>query len=182
MKDQITDIRIDLCTEKELPQLRHLAMLTFKATYSAQNTEEVMTEYLQRAFNEKQLRQELKHPESEFYVLKSGTDWLGYIKLNEGSAQTEAREDNALEIERIYVHPQYQRRGLGKRLLQEALSVARRKGKACAWLGVWEHNPKAIQFYEAQGFVKSGTHVFRIGGEDQTDWVMEKAIGTRSTK
>lgn len=176
MKDPTTDIRIEKCTEAELSPLRDLAMLTFRATYAAQNTEEVMAEYLQQAFNELQLRAELNHPESEFYVLKRGTDWLGYIKLNEGSAQTEAREDNALEIERIYVHPQYQGRGLGKRLLWEALSIARQKRKERIWLGVWEHNPKAIQFYIAQGFVRSGTHVFRIGGEDQTDWVMEKEV------
>ncbi|MCB0633853.1 MAG: GNAT family N-acetyltransferase, partial [Lewinella sp.] len=63
--------------------------------------------------------------------------------------------------------------GLGKMMIVKALAVAREKNKERIWLGVWEHNPRAIRFYQGQGFEKTGTHVFRIGGEDQIDWVME---------
>jgi ribosomal protein S18 acetylase RimI-like enzyme len=176
MKKETPTVTIDKCSVQELSQLRDLAIRTFKVTYAAQNTAEVMADYLQRAFNEQQLRQELTHPESEFYILKSDADWIGYIKLNEGSAQTEDRTDNALEIERIYVDATFHGRGLGKMLIRKALEVARDKSKECVWLGVWEHNPKAIQFYERQGFKKNGTHTFYIGGEAQVDWVMEKEV------
>lgn len=170
-------LTIDICRPADLPQLRQLAIKTFIDTYAAHNTPEVMADYLQEAFNEQQLLSELNSPERFYYCLKLGGQWVGYIKLNEGSAQTETRTDNVLELERIYVDPQYKGRGFGKSLLEQAIAVARERRKDRLWLGVWEHNPKAIGFYESQGFVKTGTHIFMIGGEAQTDWVMEIVVG-----
>ena len=33
-------------------------------------------------------------------------------------------------------------------------------------LGVWEHNPGAIQFYNSNGFVKIEAHQFMLGDEE----------------
>lgn len=166
-------MKIISCPLEELPRLQDLAIRTFEDTYAAHNTPEVMADYVKQSFNESQLARELGHPGSEFYVLTEGDEWIGYIKLNEGEAQTDPRTDNVLEIERIYVDRAHHRKGYGKVLLQKAIAVGRAKNKDRIWLGVWEHNPRAIAFYESQGFVKNGTHVFMIGGEAQSDWVME---------
>ena len=40
------------------------------------------------------------------------------------------------------------------------------------WLGVWERNPRAIAFYLKAGFVQVGSHVFMVGSDRQTDWVL----------
>ena len=164
------------CRPEDLSELRQLAIQTFIDTYSVHNTPEVTSEYLENAFSEKQMQKEIDDPESEFYVLLLEDQYAGYIKLNEGNAQTESREDDSLEIERIYVDRKHQGRGFGKLLLEQAVAVARDKKKDRIWLGVWEHNPNAIGFYEKQGFTKTGTHLFMIGGEAQIDWVMEKRL------
>lgn len=169
-------MKIIKCRIENLMALRDLAIRTFVHTYEAFNTPEVMTDYLESAFTEERIKAELSHPESEFYALVNGSEWIGYIKVNEGSAQTESRPGADLELERIYVDSAYQGKGYGKQLLQKALEVARLKNKDKLWLGVWEYNPRAIRFYESQGFVKNGTHLFMIGGEAQNDWVMEKEI------
>ncbi|PHN07297.1 GNAT family N-acetyltransferase [Flavilitoribacter nigricans] len=169
-------VKIIKCSPADLVPLRTLAIKTFVDTYEAFNTPEVMAGYLEDAFSEEQLSRELRHPESEFFALEANGLWLGYIKLNEGDAQTDERSGRVLEIERIYVDGAQQGRGYGKLLLETAIDRAREKGKDAIWLGVWEHNPKAIRFYQSQGFVKVGTHIFRIGGEDQNDWVMEKKV------
>jgi ribosomal protein S18 acetylase RimI-like enzyme len=167
---------IELCQAQELIHLRQLATKTFIDTYGIHNTPEVMTAYLAAAFSDKQLLSELNNPESEFHILKVGDAWVGYLKVNEGKAQTEARTDNALELERIYVDRDFQGNGYGKLLLNKAMEVGQIKQKDRVWLGVWQKNPNAIQFYESQGFAKNGTHVFVIGGEEQLDWVMEKEV------
>lgn len=167
---------IKLCQVEELIHLRQLAIQTFVDTYGIHNTPEVMTAYVAEAFSDEQLLVELHNPESEFHILKVDDIWVGYIKVNEGKAQTEARTDNALELERIYVDRDFQGKGYGKLLLNKAMEVARLKQKDRVWLGVWQKNPNAIQFYEHQGYVKNGTHVFVIGGEEQLDWVMEKEV------
>ncbi|NLA43929.1 GNAT family N-acetyltransferase, partial [Candidatus Saccharibacteria bacterium] len=38
--------------------------------------------------------------------------------------------------------------------------------------GVWEHNDKAIRFYEKLGFRPFGEHLFMLGSDPQTDLLM----------
>ena len=44
------------------------------------------------------------------------------------------------------------------------------------WLGVWEENDYAVQFYQSQGFRQTGTHEFRTGDVVDHDLVMEKVL------
>jgi ribosomal protein S18 acetylase RimI-like enzyme len=41
------------------------------------------------------------------------------------------------------------------------------------WLGVWEENPRAIRFYQKQGFVEFDQHIFQLGEDAQTDILMK---------
>jgi ribosomal protein S18 acetylase RimI-like enzyme len=47
------------------------------------------------------------------------------------------------------------------------------------WLGVWEHNDRAIRFYERWGFEIVGEKQFVLGGEKQCDVVMSRHIDDR---
>ena len=108
-------------------------------------------------------------------VLEDGT-FAGYLKLNEAPAQTELHDRAALEIERIYVAREFQGLGFGKRLMDRALAEARSRKKAYVWLGVWENNEKALRFYRSYGFYPAGTHVFVMGDDAQTDYLMRKDL------
>lgn len=46
--------------------------------------------------------------------------------------------------------------------------------KTKIWLGVWEHNPQALRFYEKRGFVVTGSHEFYTGDVVDKDLIMEK--------
>lgn len=52
----------------------------------------------------------------------------------------------------------------------------RKLGMRTIWLGVWEQNTAAIAFYERQGFERFGEHVFRIGNDDQTDYLLARVL------
>ncbi len=54
--------------------------------------------------------------------------------------------------------------------------MANERGVAYVWLGVWEHNYKAIKFYQDKGFVCFGEHVFVLGEDRQTDFLMKKTL------
>jgi ribosomal protein S18 acetylase RimI-like enzyme len=100
----------------------------------------------------------------------------GYIKLNESEAQTDINDPNSMELERIYLKQPYQGKGLGKTLLNYAVNIAAENDKLYIWLGVWEKNTKAIQFYKRNGFYKIDTHPFIMGSEEQTDFIMKKDL------
>ena len=57
-------------------------------------------------------------------------------------------------------------------MLQQILVLAKSLGKEFIWLGVWEHNPKAIKFYQRNGFIKFDEHPYFIGTDKQTDWLL----------
>jgi ribosomal protein S18 acetylase RimI-like enzyme len=61
-------------------------------------------------------------------------------------------------------------------LFDKALQIAQSYSKTYLWLGVWEENTKAIAFYKKNGFVVFDTHIFRLGEEVQTDYLMKKQI------
>ena len=55
----------------------------------------------------------------------------------------------------------------------KALEIAKSKMLDFLWLGVWDENPKAIRFYEKNGFVAFDKHVFKLGQAVQTDRMMK---------
>ena len=64
----------------------------------------------------------------------------------------------------------------GNHLMEACLNLARQGGHKVIWLGVWEHNPRAISFYEKWGFEKFGSHLFMLGNDLQTDLLMKKNL------
>ena len=60
--------------------------------------------------------------------------------------------------------------------MQACHDFAEQKGKKILWLGVWEKNQRAIDFYSKWGFEKFGDQKFVLGDDIQTDWLMKKDI------
>ena len=88
-------------------------------------------------------------------------------------AQTELKENIGLEIERIYVLKEFHGKNVGQILYDTAFEVAKRINAEYLWLGVWEHNPRAINFYKKNGFVEFDKHIFKLGDDEQTDIMMK---------
>lgn len=132
---------------EEIVQLEKISRQTFCETFSSGNTEENMNKYLDEVFSSANLSIELNDKKAEFYFAKLDDKVIGYLKLNFGESQTEIRDDNGLEIERIYVLKEFHGKNVGQLLYNKAIQIAREKNKDYVWLGVWEENPRAINFY-----------------------------------
>lgn len=164
------------CTTEHLDALQFISKETFYETFKDQNSEQNMETYLATSFSEEKLTDELSNPCSTFYLLYVDEKLAGYLKLNTDDAQSENMGNEALEIERIYVLGSFQKMGLGKILMVHALNIAKQQHKNKVWLGVWEKNGNAIAFYEKSGFVKTGSHSFIMGDEEQRDFIMMKTL------
>ena len=68
--------------ENELEKLKYLSIKTFQETFSDQNTDDNMNEYLKLNMNSCKLLNELKNPNTEFYFVYNKSSLLGYLKLN----------------------------------------------------------------------------------------------------
>ncbi|WP_281648810.1 GNAT family N-acetyltransferase [Parendozoicomonas sp. Alg238-R29] len=169
----ISQIDIRPVALSEIETLCRIASETFRHTYAAYNTPENMRDYVATYFNAEKIKKELSHPEMHYFFAVRGEEIIGYIKLNEGSTQTESKFPNTMEIERIYVLPEEHGKGYGATLLSKAIEVTKKKNFPQIWLGVWDKNTKAIAFYEKMGFYKDGIHLFVLGDELQRDYLMK---------
>lgn len=161
---------------EELSLLQDLAKQTFRETFAHDNTEEELEAFFVDAYNLTTLKEEVTNPDCQHYFLRQDGQLAGYLKLNQGGAQTEQELDNAFEIQRIYLLQAFQGRGLGKILFEFALEMAEQSSCDWVWLGVWEHNHKAQNFYAKYGFEKFGQHEFAVGDKIDVDWLLKKPL------
>ena len=158
---------------EDLPKLQSIGKQTFSETFSESNSAENMAKYLEEAYSNEKLSTELNDPNSLFYLASLDNKVIGYLKLNLGASQTELKDDKALEIERVYVTKEFHGKKVGQLLYNKAIEVAKEKKVDYVWLGVWEENHRAIQFYTKNGFVEFDKHVFVLGNDAQTDIMMK---------
>jgi GNAT superfamily N-acetyltransferase len=99
---------------------------------------------------------------------------VGYLKLNFNQAQKEeVLKGEAFEVERFYILKLYHGKGFGSQLFNKAIKIGKDKGYEQLWLGVWEHNKRALEFYTEKGLTPFSTHVFQLGQDTQTDILMQ---------
>jgi diamine N-acetyltransferase len=166
-------IKVDL---SDIEALQKIGKQTFFEAFSAGNTEENMSQYLEQGFAIEKLTTEINDPNTVFYFATRNDDVIGYLKLNFGQSQTELKDDRALEIERIYVLQQFYGAKIGQLLYEKAIEVAQQSEAGYIWLGVWEENPRAIGFYKKNGFVEFDKHIFKLGNDEQTDIMMKRPL------
>lgn len=162
-------------------RLQQIGRITFEQTFSSSNSKENMEKYLKEGFSLSKLQGEIDDPNAEFYFAMQDNNIIGYLKLNIGQSQTEIKNENALEIERIYVLKEFHGQNIGQQLFEKAVERALSQKVDFIWLGVWEENRRAIQFYTKNGFIAFDKHIFRLGDEEQTDIMMKRKGGLISS-
>ena len=169
-KLELTDIEL----------LQKIAQQTFIETFSAENSEENLQKYIKEELSVEKLNTEVNVKDSEFYFAEDDNDIVGYLKLNFANAQTELKDDKAVEIERIYVLKEYHGKKVGQLLYEFAVKIAIEKNANYIWLGVWEQNQRAINFYRKNGFVEFDKHTFQLGDDEQIDVMMKFNLKTNN--
>lgn len=149
-----------------------LAERTFRAAFGALNARENLDAHCADTYSEARQAAEIAHPGIETFVCEDGVELVGYAQLRWGAAPACVTAARPAEIQRIYVDSRWHGKGIAQALMSELLAAALRGNADRVWLGVWEHNPRAIAFYRKQGFRRVGQHVFQLGHDPQHDWVL----------
>lgn len=163
-------------TTADLNLVRNISIEIFDYTFRHQNNPQDFDDYVEKAFNETQLQQELNNDNCLFFLVFDGDQDIAYAKLGRGNQEKGMEGYKTMEIERFYVRKEFQGKGVAQGLMEHCLKIATDEAFELVWLGVWEHNQKAIRFYEKQGFTISGSHPFWVGNDCQTDKIMIKHL------
>ena len=170
------EIHIRRATPEDAELIAEISRSTFYDAFAKDNTKENMDDFMNNVFTKEALMKEVLNNEGIFILAFNYAQAGGYARMREQNAEHIMEGENAIEIARIYSTQAAIGKGVGPALMKACLDIAIHMKKSIIWLGVWEKNPRAIAFYQKWGFEKFGEHIFPIGTDPQTDWLMKKAL------
>jgi diamine N-acetyltransferase len=163
-------------TNEDAVLIADISRQTFYDTFADANTKENMDLFLSTQFTKGKLMLEVGSLGNTFLLAQDGDKVAGYVKLRESRPPQLLGTSRAIEIARLYSMVDRIGKGVGKVLMQASLDWSKQKGADAVWLGVWEKNQRAIEFYTKWGFEKFDETDFLLGKDVQRDWLMRKFI------
>lgn len=149
---------------------------TFYDTFAAYNSKADMDKFLSEQFTKGRLMLEVGAKENIFLLAYEDNSIAGYVKLRDERVPLTLGNRNAIEVARLYAMAYKIGKGIGSLLMQRCIEIAKQKNKEWLWLGVWEKNQRAIDFYIKWGFEKFDETDFLLGDDLQRDWLMKKRV------
>jgi len=117
-------------------------------------------------YGTKSLREQMSRSRLQFFLYQIGGVSIGFMSLEGVGA--------AVRLHKLYLLPDMQGKGHGKRMLDYAQTWAREQGASYLLLNVNKYNKGAIAFYEKVGFHISKEEDIDIGsGYWMNDYQME---------
>ncbi|NUO74259.1 MAG: GNAT family N-acetyltransferase [Frateuria sp.] len=171
-----TGIRIREANPTDAGQLAQLAEVTFRETFGAANTAQDMELHCRSHYGEAIQADEIVDPSRVTLLAKQDGRLVGFAQVRWRAAPGCVVARAPGEIQRLYVASDWHGKGVAQALMHACIEEMRARGSDVAWLGVWEHNPRAIAFYRKFGFAPVGEHVFPLGGDPQRDIVMARRL------
>lgn len=159
-----------------MPALREVAISSYTDAFAPFNAPENMEAYFKESYNLPVLERELTETDSKLLLACENTTIVGFSRLRESNEVSEILGSNTIELQRLYVLTEAQGKSVGKRLMESSLIYATERRYNWIWLGVWERNFNAQKFYDKWGFEKFSEHIFWMGDDAQTDWLLRKKL------
>lgn len=172
----MTALRIRRAIAADAAMLAALAERTFRDTFASANTAENMAAHATASYSAAKQLAEIQSARIRTLLIETEGAAAGYAQLRTGHTPDCVNADGAVEIWRFYIDRPGIGRGLAQRLMDAAFAEALELGGRVLWLGVWEHNSRAIAFYRKCGFREVGAHVFQLGDDAQTDLIMQREL------
>ncbi len=163
---------------RDARSLSEIAEATFRTTFGAVNKAGHMDLHCRNNFGERIQTIEIADPGMITLLSEVEGILVGYAQLRWGKAPGCVPAKHPAEIQRLYVVEGWHGKGIAHEIMNACIDEAELRGSDAVWLGVWEHNPRAISFYRKSGFAAVGEHTFPLGGDPQRDIVMVRSIGT----
>jgi ribosomal protein S18 acetylase RimI-like enzyme len=125
--------------------IAEVARYTWDVTYAHSVGAHNRRKFLNQAYAPEALYEAIAHERGWFYVAVQVGTVVGF-------AQYLRRFDAQGELVRIYVHPDHQRRGVGRAFLRTGLTAMAATGVTLCYASVEVNNTAARAFYERFGF------------------------------
>jgi len=168
---------ISLAQPGDIPSLQEAASVSWRATYQAIFDPEFIERFLAQAYSAASLERAFQDARTHFLVARihagPEADVLAFCQVGPPS-QPEGAPPACGELYRLYVRPDYQRCGIGRRLLGVAEDWL--AGQAYLRYGCYVHarNERGKAFYWQMGFNRRPLH------DLEDEWYLVKELVTHT--
>jgi|WetSurMetagenome_2_1015567.scaffolds.fasta_scaffold205583_2 diamine N-acetyltransferase len=168
MKSKV-EVTLRNWTKKDFPIIKNILLTTWKETYSFIPEKDILTHF-GKFYCDDKLIEILNDPYSKGILAEVNSIPAGWLKSFEDII------NKKFFISSLYVLPEFQGYGLGKKLLNEACTIAYQKQFKKVWLGVMKQNVKALEWYKNLGFVFVEEEPFQMGATEVMHLIGYKII------
>ena len=116
--------------------------------------EEVLRKYFKKTFSVSKLKSSLAKQNNVFWIAFADDLPVGYAKLKKYAPNEKLSDKKPAQLQKIYLLNNHVGLGIGKKLQDALFNEVKKENIRTLWLAVWDENPKAIKFYEREGFKK----------------------------
>ena len=177
----ILETHLRPATPEDAITIAAVAVQVFLDTYATEGVRpdlaaEAFAEYSVAAFFGR-----LAEPGRRFILAEQARGLIGFAEIQITPVSAPVGAVVGAELVRLYVQPNFQRRGIGRRLLQAAELAATAASLGHLWLTAWEGNGRARSFYAARGYQDVGATSYSFQGNSYANRLFVKPVGLASS-
>jgi ribosomal protein S18 acetylase RimI-like enzyme len=158
----------------DLENLRRITWLSWIATYSSFIPETDLKTYFDIYYDRGAFSAVFIDPSAHGYIAEVNDRMAGYARILFN------REENRLYLTALYLLPEFQGRGVGKRLIETVEGHAAERHIEEILVGVMVQNGRALGFYEKAGFQFTREEPFTMGKTTVSHFIGHKKTGRRT--
>ena len=162
--------------KNDVPALVELGQSSFRDAYGGTASDEDIAAHIQKYFGVDAIEREMALPRVTYLIAHEDENFAGFVKIRDGAPHACVEADTAIEVQQLYVSPDFQRRGVGGILMDGSVELVRERRVDGIWLSVWSGADWAVAFYEKYGFAKQGADDFHLGTEVHLDHIMWMSV------
>jgi ribosomal protein S18 acetylase RimI-like enzyme len=161
-------------TLDDAPALARLGAESFTAAFGHLYRPEDLAAFLAEVHSPGPVAEEIAGSECTHCLVEDAGELVAYCKLRHPShyAHHSGARD-PIELGQLYALPTHTGRGIGARLMDWALGLARTRGHDAVLLSVYSENYGAQRFYQRHGFAKIADITFRVGEHLDAEYLYE---------
>lgn len=160
-------IAIERAKSEDVDPIKRVLSETWIDTYADHLSRSTIEHVTTNWHDPELLSLQIEKPGDYFAVAKDGGRIIGLVTVI-------VVRQNELYLSRLYVHPQYQRRGIGSNLLNAAIACY--PDATVIRLEVEQQNTKGHSYWRKQRFIDVGTRIEQIGTDSVAVITMERRL------
>ena len=153
-----------------------LAMQVFLDTYATEGIRPDLAREALSVYTPEKFAERLSHRSTQFLLAERMGHLVAFAEVVHDGEPPDPSISRGAELVRLYVHPHFKRRGLGRALLAQVETMAKSKSAECLWLTAWVGNAPALAFYAALGYTDIGATTYSFQGNSYENRIFTRTL------